>query len=62
VDRLSAAKDRIVSMIALRNDDDLYGRPWHGKWTMGRMIQFNTSSPYENARRRLRKWAKRARN
>jgi len=25
---------------------------------MGRMIQFNTSSPYANARGRLRKWLK----
>lgn len=25
---------------------------------MGRMIQFNTASPYENARGRLRKWLK----
>ncbi|EQB9714967.1 ClbS/DfsB family four-helix bundle protein, partial [Yersinia enterocolitica] len=28
------------------------------KWTMGRMIQFNTASPYANARGRLRKWLK----
>ncbi|WP_342588365.1 ClbS/DfsB family four-helix bundle protein [Phyllobacterium phragmitis] len=25
---------------------------------MGRMIQFNTSSPYDNARGRLRMWRK----
>lgn len=25
---------------------------------MGRMIQFNTSSPYANAQGRLRKWVK----
>ncbi|HGU7194519.1 TPA: ClbS/DfsB family four-helix bundle protein, partial [Yersinia enterocolitica] len=30
----------------------------YGKWTMGRMISFNTSSPYSNACSRLRKWAK----
>ncbi|AMY68000.1 ClbS/DfsB family four-helix bundle protein [Frigidibacter mobilis] len=55
VDRLVAAKDRIVLAIRARSDDDLYGRPWYGKWTMGRMIQLNTSSPYANARGRLRK-------
>jgi hypothetical protein len=33
----------------------LYGRGWYETWTMGRMIQFNTSSPYANARGRLRK-------
>ncbi|WP_347400138.1 ClbS/DfsB family four-helix bundle protein [Aminobacter aminovorans] len=26
--------------------------------SMGRMIQFNTSSPYDNARRRPRRWNK----
>lgn len=60
VERLEAAKDRIVSLIEDRSNDDLYGRSWYEKWTMGRMIQFNTSSPYENARGRLRKWLKTA--
>lgn len=58
VERLEAAKDRIVSLIESRSDDELYGSPWYEKWTMGRMIQFNTSSPYDNARGRLRKWKK----
>lgn len=58
VERLEAAKDRIVSLIDARSNDELYGRPWYEKWTMGRMIQFNTSSPYDNARGRLRKWKK----
>lgn len=58
VERLAGAKVRIVSLIETRSNDDLYGRPWYGKWTMGRMIQFNTSSPYANARGRLRKWLK----
>lgn len=56
--RLSEAKRRIISTISERSDDELYGTPWHGKYTKGRMIQFNTSSPYENARGRLRKWLK----
>lgn len=58
LERLTAAQSRIVSLIEARSNDDLYGRPWYGKWTMGRMIQFNTSSPYANARGRLRKWLK----
>lgn len=58
VDRLEAAKGRIVTRIAACNNDELYGRAWYGKWTLGRMIQFNTSSPYDNARGRLRKWKK----
>ncbi|HCK4697991.1 TPA: ClbS/DfsB family four-helix bundle protein [Pseudomonas aeruginosa] len=58
IERLAAAKGRIVSLIEARSDDDLYGRSWYEKWTMGRMIQFNTASPYANARERLRKWLK----
>jgi len=51
-------KDRILSLIEGFQDEDLYGEPWYGKWTMGRMISLNTSSPYANARRRLRAWLK----
>lgn len=58
VERLETAKQRIVTLIEARSNDELYGRPWYEKWTMGRMIQFNTSSPYDNARGRLRKWKK----
>lgn len=56
LDRLIAAKTRIVALVEARDNDTLYGRPWYGKWTMGRMIQLNTASPYANARGRLRKW------
>ncbi|MGU3576028.1 ClbS/DfsB family four-helix bundle protein [Brucellaceae bacterium C25G] len=56
--RLECAKSRIVSIIENYSNDVLYGQPWYEKWTMGRMIQFNTSSPYANARIRLRKWLK----
>ncbi len=58
LERLSAAKDQLVETISKRSDDELYGRMWYGKWTKGRMIQFNTSSPYANARGRIRKWLK----
>ncbi|MCG2841387.1 ClbS/DfsB family four-helix bundle protein [Sandaracinobacter sp. RS1-74] len=58
LERLREAQQRIVAAVEARSDADLYGRPWYGKWTMGRMIQFNTSSPYENARGRLRTWKK----
>ena len=54
--RLATVKDRLVAQISNATDDDLYGSPWHGKWTKGRMIQFNSSSPYENARGRVRRW------
>ncbi|WP_353299404.1 ClbS/DfsB family four-helix bundle protein [Sulfitobacter pacificus] len=57
-DQLARVKDRLIAEISERTDDELYGSPWHGKWTKGRMIQFNSSSPYENARGRIRKWLK----
>jgi len=58
IEHLAGAKARIVSLIEASSNDDLYGRSWYEKWTMGRMIQFNTASPYANARGRLRKWLK----
>lgn len=57
-ERLKAVKLRIVEEVSRRPNEELYGAPWYGKWTKGRMIQFNTSSPYENARGRLRRWVK----
>ncbi|MBZ7921022.1 ClbS/DfsB family four-helix bundle protein [Ensifer adhaerens] len=56
--RLRRSKKTLEAMIESRDDHALYGQPWYGKWTLGRMIQFNTSSPYANASGRLRKWKK----
>lgn len=56
--RLADAKARIVALVESHTDTELYGAPWYEKYTMGRMIQLNTSSPYANARGRLRKWKK----
>lgn len=53
---LRSTNAQLISTISLRLDEELYGRPWHGKWTKGRMIQFNTSSPYSNAQGRVRRW------
>lgn len=48
----------ILSMVEGMDNKDLYEVPWHGKYPFGRMVQFNTSSPYKNARGRIRKWKK----
>lgn len=56
--RFADAKRRIVELIERHDDTALYGEPWYEAYTMGRMIQFNTSSPYANARGRLRRWKK----
>ncbi len=56
LERLDEAKSEIMALIARHNDASLYQMPWYGKWPLGRMIQLNTSSPYDNAFRRLRAW------
>ncbi|MCW2479368.1 ClbS/DfsB family four-helix bundle protein [Candidatus Symbiopectobacterium sp. NZEC135] len=58
IERLIAAQAQIVAHINTSSNEQLYGQAWYGKWTQGRMIQFNTASPYSNARGRLRKWRK----
>lgn len=58
VARLKRSKETLEVLIRDRDERTLYGRPWYGKFTLGRMIQFNTSSPYANAHGRLRKWKK----
>lgn len=54
--QLNAVKDQIVALVHDSSDEELYGATWYGKWTLGRMISLNTSSPYANARNRLRSW------
>jgi len=53
---LESAKDSLLALIESHTDAELYGNQWYGKWTMGRMISLNSSSPYVNARGRLRVW------
>lgn len=55
---LGQTVSEILGIIARKSDAVLYGEAWYGKWTLGRMIQFNTSSPYQNAYGRIRKWKK----
>ena len=56
--RFAQVHERIVALIAAGTDASLYGAPWYDKYTLGRMIQLNTASPYANARLRVRKWKK----
>lgn len=48
----------ILNLIESKTNKELYQTTWYEKWTLGRMIQLNTSSPYQNARLRIRKWKK----
>ena len=54
--RLGAVKSDIVAMIECCDTQKLYGEPWYESYTLGRMIQLNTASPYANARNRVRRW------
>lgn len=56
--KLDITVDHIVILINGKSNEALYERSWYEKWTLGRMIQFNTASPYNNARGRIRKWKK----
>ncbi len=48
----------ILLLIEEHTQEELYETPWYDKWSKGKMIQLNTSSPYKNARARVRKWIK----
>ena len=55
-DKLSETTAQIISLIENTEDEKLYSENWYKKYPMGRMIQLNTSSPFKNARTRIRKW------
>lgn len=56
--KLDETVNQIHTVIDSKSSYELYEVSWYEKWTFGRMIQFNTSSPYSNARARIRKWTK----
>jgi len=56
--KLDKTVNEILELVKKTNNTELYKKPWYGKWTLGKMIQLNTSSPYKNARIRARKWMK----
>ncbi|RPE08941.1 DfsB family protein [Chitinophaga lutea] len=56
--KLNDTVSDILSLVQSKSNHELYGTAWYDKWTLGRMIQFNTASPYTNARGRIRKWKK----
>ena len=48
--------DKIIELIRSYNNEALYESLWYEKYTLWRMVQFNTSSPYKNAKSKIRKW------
>lgn len=49
---------QILQLIDSLSNDELYGQHWYEDYTLGRMIQFNTSSPMKNVRTKIRKFKK----
>lgn len=53
--KLDNTVHEILKLVKSLDDEELYRKAWYNQWTLGRMIQFNTSSPLKNARGRLKK-------
>ena len=56
--KLDNTTTKILALVESKTNEALYHTPWYDKWTLGRMIQLNTSSPFKNAKDRIRKWKK----
>jgi hypothetical protein len=57
-EKLDKTTSEILRLIESKTNVELYEMPWYEKWTLGKMIQLNTSSPFKNAKDRIRKWKK----
>lgn len=56
--KLESTTNSILELIESKSNHELYETKWYDKWTLGRMIQLNTSAPFKNAKGRIRKWKK----
>ena len=60
-DLIAKFKDTVNQLLLLIDsltDEELHGHVWYEKYTLGRMIQFNTSSPMKNMRTKVRRFKK----
>ncbi len=58
LDECDVVVRELVELIQCSSNDDLYVQLWYEKWTLGRMIQLNTSSPMKNMRTKVRRFLK----
>jgi hypothetical protein len=56
--KLEKTTNEVLKLIGEKTNKELYEMDWYDKWTLGKMIQLNTSSPFKNAKDRIRKWKK----
>jgi hypothetical protein len=57
-EKLDKTTNEILKLIESKTNRELYETAWYDKLTFGKMIQLNTSSPFKNAKDRIRKWKK----
>jgi len=57
-EKLEKTTNEILKLVESKTNVELYEIAWYDKWTLGKMIQLNTSSPFKNAKDRIRKWKK----
>lgn len=50
--------NELIYLVSSLDNEKLYETTWYEKWTLGRMIQFNTSSPMKNMRTKVRRFNK----
>lgn len=58
INEFTITTDRILVLVESLDNQTLYGETWFEEYTLGKMIQFNTSSPMVNMRRKIRKFKK----
>jgi hypothetical protein len=56
--KLENTVSEILQIVEIKTNEALYHCHWNNDWTLGRMIQLNTASPFNNAKIRLKKWKK----
>jgi hypothetical protein len=56
--KLEETVDLIMNLIDSKSNLELYNSLWYKKYTLGRMIQLNTSSPYQNAIKKFKVYQK----
>lgn len=58
LDEFEATVKCLRLLISSLSNQQLYQEPWYRDWILGRMIQFNTSSPMKNVRTKVRRFKK----
>lgn len=49
---------QLIALVNRLDNEVLYGEPWYKSYSLGRMIQFNSSAPMKNTRTRVRRFIK----